>query len=147
MKIASQIKLPIKIENNEFASNLNMVADILEHYNGNTIDVIFKKRSNKRSNKQNGYYWGVINPIFQNNIKEMWGELWSKDDVHEFLKNNCNYKEYVNEETGEIIRKTKSTTENSTAEQEMFHEKCRRLSEEFFNVEIPLPDQELKIKF
>ena len=147
MKIANEIKLPVKILNGKFNSNLNIIKDILSHYEGHTIDLIFKKRKNKRSNNQNAYYWSVIVAIFQNSIKEMWGEIWDLKDVHEFLKSNCNYKEYLNENTGEIIRKTISTTENTTTEQELFHEKCRLLSTEFFNTEIPLPNEEIEIKF
>lgn len=86
-------------------------------------------------------------PIFQNAIKEEWGEIWNLEDLHEFLKTNCNYVELVNEDTGEVVRKTKSTTDNSTTQQELFHEKCRILCKEFFNTEIPLPDQDLKIEF
>lgn len=147
MKIATKVELPVKIKNGKFASNLNTIRDILLGYEGHTIDVIFKKRTNKRSNDQNAYYWKVIVVIFANCIKQEWGELWDKSEVHEFLKANCNYEELINEDTGQVVRKTKSTTENSTTEQEDFHTKCRALALDFFNVEIPLPDKELKIKF
>jgi len=147
MKVAKKVQLPVKIVNGKFASNLNIISDILKAYNGHTIDVEFKKRINKRSNDQNSYYWAVIVPIFQNCFKEEWGEIWSLKEVHEFLKNNCNYLELVNENTGEIVRKTKSTTENTTIEQEEFHTKCRNLCYDFFNTEIPLPDKKLKLEF
>ena len=147
MKVASQIKLTVKIAAGKFASNLPTIRDILNHYEGHTIDVIFKKRTNKRSNNQNSYYWAVIVPVFQNCIKEEWGEIWSINQTHEFLKTNCNYIEYVNEETGEIIRRTKSTTENNTVEQEDYHEKCRQLALNFFNTDIPLPNENLELKF
>jgi len=147
MKVAKSITLPVRILNRAFASNLNIINNIMDAYEGHIINVTFKKRINKRSNSQNAYYWSVIAPIFQNCIQEEWNELMSIQEVHNLLKSNCNYEELVNEETGEIIRRVKSTTENTTVEQEVFHEKCRRLALEYFNTTIPLPDQELKIKF
>lgn len=145
MKIAKKITIPIQIRNRKFASNLNLISDIVSAYDGMTIDVTFSKRSNKRSNRQNSYYWGCLLPIFQSAIKDSWGELWSIEQMHEFLKTNCNFEELVNEDTGQIIRRIKSTTENSTVSQEEFHKKCRDLCREFFNVEIPLPNEEIKI--
>ncbi|QQV91467.1 NinB [Tenacibaculum phage Gundel_1] len=147
MKIASSITLPVQIKNGKFNSNLNTIIDIIKAYEGHTIDITFKKRSNKRSNKQNKYYWSVIIPIFNNCIKVEWDEIWSLEETHNFLKSNCNYEELVNEDTGEIIRRTKSTTENSTTDQELYHKQCRRLADEFFNTEIPLPNKKLTLKF
>lgn len=147
MKIPSKITLPVLIKGGKFKSNLNTIGDILAAYEGKTIDITFAKRKNKRTNKQNNYYWGVIVPIFQNCFREEWGEIWDKMDVHEFLKANCNYEELINEDTGEVLRKTKSTTENSTTDQEDFHEKCRQLCDSFFNTEIPLPNEDLKIDY
>ena len=119
----------------------------MDAYNGHIINLTFAKKTNKRSNNQNRYYWAVIIPIFKNAIRESWGELWSIAETHEFLKSNCNYIEFVNEDTGEIIRKVRSTTENTTVIQEEFHEKCRQLCSTFFDTEIPLPDKDLKIEF
>ena len=146
MKISSEIKVPVLIKNGKFASNLPLIKEIVNSYEGCTVDVIFKKRKNKRSNNQNAYYWSCIVPIFINCIKEEWGEFWSSEDMHEFLKTNCNYEEVISEDTGLILRKTRSTTDNSTTEQEDFHEKCRRLAHDFFNTEIPLPDNQIEIK-
>lgn len=147
MKIAKSVTIPVQIKNGKFSSNLNTIRDIIKAYEGHTIDITFKKRENKRSNNQNKYYWSVIIPIFNNCIKSEWDEIWSLEETHNFLKSNCNYEELINEDTGEVIRRTKSTTENSTADQEEYHKKCRRLADEFFNTEIPLPKQKITLKF
>jgi len=147
MKVASKITLPVLIKNGKFASNKDRIIEIVKCYEGMTIDITFSKRINKRSVKQNKYYWKVIVGIFLNSIEDAWGEIWSKEDVHEFLKANCNYVEEVNEDTGEIIRKTRSTTKNNTSNQEQFHEKCRQLSYNFFNITIPLPNEGVDIDF
>lgn len=147
MKVPSKITVPIKILNGKFASNLNQVRDICTAHEGCLIHVTFHKRKNTRSLNQNSYYWAVIIPIIQNCIKEEWGELWTLDKTHDFLKNNCNFEELINEDTGEVVRRVKSTTENSTVEQEIFHEKCRKLASDFFNTQIPLPNENLEIEF
>ena len=76
-------------------------------------------------------------------MTDEYGEQISTATAHEFLKANFNYKELVNEETGEILRIPKSTTENRTFEMEEFHEICRQKALEFFNVVIPLPNEQL----
>lgn len=147
MKAPNEITLPVLIKNFKFASNINIIANILKGHEGNTIDVTFKKRRNKRSNKQNKYYWSIIVVIFQNCILEEWGEVKTKQEVHEFLKYNCNYEEKVNEDTGEVLRVVISTTENTTSEQEVYHTRCRNLCKEFFNTDIPLPNEEVTLNF
>jgi hypothetical protein len=147
MKVPKTISIKTKIVNGKFTSNLPMIKAVLEAYNGHTIEIVFKKRFNKRSNRQNAYYWGVIIPIMQNAIKVEWGELYNKEQVHELLKANCNYEEIVNENTGEIIRRIKSTTENNTNAQEEFHNCCRELAKDYFNTTIPLPNEDIRLEF
>lgn len=147
MRIAKSITLPVQIKDRKFMSNKNTINDILDAYNGHTIDITFKKRTNKRSNEQNAYYWSVIIPIFQNCIREQCGEIWSLDRVHNFLLSRFNLEEIVNIDTGEILTRIRSTTENTTTQQEDYHTRSRNFCSEFFNTEIPLPDKELKIKF
>ena len=147
MKVASSITLPVHIKNFKFASNLNIIGKIFDHYEGFIIDVTFKKRSNKRSLNQNGYYWAVIIPIFQNCIEEQCGEIWALNRVHEFLLGKFNLEEIINTETGEVLTRTRSTTENTTVQQEDYHTKCREFCMDFFNTEIPLPDKDLKFEF
>ncbi len=147
MKVATKITLPVKILNGGFASNQHMISNIMDAYEGHTIDVTFQKRTNKRSMRQNKYYWAVIIPIFQNCIMEEWVEIWSIEKTHEYLKMECNYSEKVNEASGLITRVPRSTTENSTTEAENYYTKCRALALEFFNTEIPLPNEDLELKF
>ena len=53
MKLPKEITLPVLIKNFKFASNLPTISDLLKAYEGHTVDITFKKRRNKRSNKQN----------------------------------------------------------------------------------------------
>ena len=58
MKIASSITLPVQIKNGKFNSNLNTIRDIIKAYEGHTVDITFKKRSNKRRD-QNNYIFSI----------------------------------------------------------------------------------------
>lgn len=108
---------------------------------GTRFSVAFTRQGNRRSNRQNGYYWAVIVESFRHGALQEWGEYIDKQDAHETLKANCLYTERVNETTGEVIRITGSTGSNDTWDQEEYHEKCRNLIHEFFGIEVPLPGE------
>jgi hypothetical protein len=54
--------------------------------------------------------------------------------------------EVANEKTGEILRKIESTTELTTTEMEVYNEKCRNNAFDMFGVQIPLPNEQLKME-
>ena len=109
------------------------------------VEIKVSKKFRKRTSPQNRYYWSVIIFYWREILTTEYGEQISTATAHEFLKANFNYKELVNEETGEVLRIPKSTTENKTFEMEEFHEICRQKALEFFNVVIPLPNEQLEI--
>jgi len=111
------------------------------------VKLIVQKQYKQRTDKENRYYWGVIVDIWQNIIQDEWGEYYTSEQVHEFLKLNFNTKEVVCEQTGEILQIVKSTTENSTVEMEEYMEVCRRKALEMFNVIIPLPNEQIEAEF
>lgn len=150
------IEVETFVEEGRLTMNRNLIIDAIHQYEGKEVKFIIKRLFRNRSNKQNKYYWGVIVEHWKNIIREEWGEIWTPEETHEFLKTNLNYEEYVNENTGEIllneltgipIRKPKSTSENNTMTAEEYHEKCRQLAWNMFQYQIPLPDPKLKAKF
>ena len=147
------IRLRTEIINGKLGDN-RLFAEALEQFNGKAVEIIIRRAYKQRTNSQNAYYWAVIVKHWQAIIKEQWGELYTTEQVHEFLKTNLNYEEYVDTETGEIllnpvtgvpVRKPKSTTENNTYQQEQYHEACRQLAYEMFGYQIPLPNEKLSI--
>jgi len=140
-----KIEITTSIVNGKIKRNAKTVIDAFKAFEGKNITLILMPLKKQRSISQNAYYWGVVIPIWQNILKTEWGEFYSKEETHEFLKYNCNFVERVNTDTGEIIRISKSTTQNSTTDQEEFHLKCRQLAEEMFNVMIPLPNEQIQI--
>ena len=108
------------------------------------VEIKVSKKFRKRTSPQNRYYWSVIVQYWMELLTTSQGELYTKDRTHLFLKTNFNYRDIVIEETGEVLRDLKSTTENRTFEMEEFHEICRQKALEFFNVVIPLPNEQLE---
>jgi hypothetical protein len=134
------------IHNGKFKRNLNTVLDIVNQFNGMEVMLTFEKPKKKRSNNQNAYYWAILLPITQNAIRDMWGEVWSIEKVHEFYKLHFNYIEKVNQQTGEVVKIPKSTTENTTTQQEEYHAQIREFLFEWFNVTAPLPNEHLNLE-
>jgi hypothetical protein len=107
-----------------------------------TID----KAKSKRSILQNSYYWAVVLGAFLEGYRDTNGEEISKEEAHETLKMELNYKTISNEETGEVVRIPKSTADINTKEFSEYVEKCRRFISEWFGVETPDPDPAYRVK-
>lgn len=140
-----KIEIFSSVENFKLKRNRNRLSQAIKSFEGKDISITIKVKRKNRSNSQNAYYFGVIIPIWQDLLLNQWGEFYGIQETHEFLKFNCNYIEKVNKETGEILRVSKSTTDNTTTDQEVFHEKTRRLAFEMFECEIPLPGEQIEI--
>ena len=142
-----KIEIISEVKDGKPKTNRDLIKAAFENYEGKQVKITIGLCYRKRSNRQNAYYFGVIVEHWRNIIREQWGEIWSKEEVHGFLKSNLNYEELVDEETGMVIRKPKSTTENSTYTQEDYHTACRDLAWQMFEYQIPLPEEEVKAEF
>lgn len=142
-----KIKVLTQIKDRKFVTNRDLIEDAVEAYEGKQVEFSLGLCYKKRTDKENRYYWGVIIEHWRSIIREEWGEIWSKEEVHHFLKSNLNFEELVDDETGLILRKPKSTTENSTYQQEEYHKACRDLAWNMFSHQIPLPNEDVKAEF
>lgn len=140
-----KIEVTTSIQNGLFKRNRNIVLDAIKSFNGFDVVLTIAKVKKKRSNNQNAYYWGLLIPLTQNAIKTEWGEIWSKEKTHEFYKLHFNYVEKVNENTSEVIKIPKSTTDNTTTQQEEYHAQIREFLKDWFNVTAPLPNEDLEL--
>lgn len=142
-----KIQIRTSVTNGKLIRNRNLILDAINSYDGKDLLITFEKPKKQRSNNQNAYYFGVILSILQNCIKESWGEVWSKEKAHDFCKLQFNFIERVNESTGEVVKVPKSTTENTTTAQEEYHAEIRNFIKEWFNVDVPLPNEEITLNF
>lgn len=127
--------------------NRNEVLKAFESFKGKGLLLTFEKPRKKRSNPQNAYYWGVLIELTKEAVKNEWRDVWTKEMAHEFYKSKFLFYEKVNEDSGEVIRIPKSTTENSTTAQEEYHSEIRAFLLEWFNVEAPLPNEDITLNF
>ena len=121
---------------NEF---LNIMSDL------DTADVMItiEKYFDKRSLKQNAYYWGVVVPHVYNFYKESYGEDLTREEIHNYhLSKIAGHKVKMIEVLGEVIisQTGKRTSEMNTKEFGEFIENVHRFWAEngFF---IPDPDE------
>lgn len=155
MPLPKKIDIRSEIVNGKFTRNRDVIVDAINQYEGKEVTLTIKRFYKKRSNDQNAYYFAVIVEHWKNLLREEWGEVLTKDQVHEFLKQNLSFEEKVTEDgelifnpiNGRPIIKQKSTTANDTWDQEQYHKACRDLAYEMFQYEIPLPDKELKATY
>lgn len=141
-----KFEIRTSVVNGNLKRNKNLVIDAINHYEGKEIVLTIDRAKKKRSNPQNAYYWGLLIPITMAAIKDEWGEVWTKEVTHDFYKMKFLFTERVNEDTGEVLRIPKSTTENTTTAQEDYHAEIRIFLKEWFNVDCPLPNEDLKLE-
>ena len=85
--------------------------------------------------------------MIQQGLFDTQGEWLTAEEVHEFCKSNFNYKEIVNENTGEVVRMPMKTADLSTIDFELYLDMIRTFSDEFFGVIIPLPNEQSEINY
>jgi hypothetical protein len=116
----------------------------IKRFSGKDIELLVQKKKAYRSSPQNRYYWGIIVELVMQGMNHVGNEM-NKQETHEFIKANFNYKEIVNEETGEVFRATLSTSELNKSEFSEMTEKIKRFAAEYLNVEIPDPNADLSL--
>lgn len=124
-----------------------MILDAIKSYEGKDLILTFEKPKKKRSIPQNNYYHGLLVPLMQEGVKSLWGETWSHEKTHEFLKSKFCFHEMVIEKTGEIEKVPKSTTENTTTEAEVMYLNIRIYLLENFDIDAPEPAEKLTLQF
>lgn len=142
-----KIEIITDVVNGKFKRNLNRIQQVVKSLEGKEVKIVISQVFKKRSERQNNFYWGVVIPIMQNTMLDI-GNPMDIEDIHlmlrvKFLKQIIS----INEETGEVAERVKSTTELSTIEFMDYIAKVRFWAIDFFGVEIPEPNEELTLNF
>ena len=145
--MARQLVINTRIESGKFKRNNRLIKHAIQEFEGKEIEIIFKRKYKQRSVPQNSFYWGIILEFFQGLFLEAWGEIKSKEEIHEILKFTCNYEEKINPATGEIIRIAKSTTELTTSAWMDYELQLNQFALDYFNAVLPKPDQQTTFNF
>lgn len=135
------MKIPCHVKDGR-PNNAKKLNEAFKSFEGKDVIVTIEKRKSKRSEQQNKYYWACVIEDERACIKEQWGELWSKDDMHSFNKVYFFGDEKVIEATGEIVKVPKS----SIATKSDFSEAIEKIKQFFllqFNYRIREANEEL----
>lgn len=131
----------------KFKRNINEILQAVSTFEGKDCMFTIEPVKNKRSSQQNRYYHGVIIPIVKNCLKEA-GYVMTNEDVHDLLKMKFLRETlFVNEDTGDITERTKSTTELSKSAFMDYVAEIRQFTLEYFNTDIPEPNEEIMLNF
>jgi hypothetical protein len=142
-----KITITTNVADGNLKRNRNLIIEAIKSFEGKDVLITFEKPKKKRSNPQNAFYYGVIIPIVQNCLKEA-GHVMTNESTHDLIKLKF-LKEIilVNEDTGEVVERVKSTTELSTSQFMDFVAEIRQFTNEYFGVDIPEPNENLTLKF
>ena len=98
-----------------------------------------KKATNKRTNPQNAYYWGVVIPLITQEFKRL-GNVCNEDLVHEYLKGKFGLTAIVSfQERGEKV--VLSTSKYSKQDFINYLDLVILFATQTLEVQIPEPSQ------
>lgn len=132
----------ISIENGVLQNPKELVKAFKSLKNGRYLAEI--NSYNKRSNQQNRYYFGLVVPMIQKSINDL-GHDFTKEEIHEWLKDKFNLKEVVNFNTGEYDYIPQSTTRLNKSDFSEYVDKIQRFAAEFLTLEIPDPGTQTEL--
>lgn len=135
-----------EVKNGSLTRNRNLIKDAIATFENKQVVIKIERFKKKRSTQQNRFYYGVIIPIVQNCLKEA-GHIMTNESTHDLIKLKF-LKEtlFVNEDTGEVIERIKSTTELSTSQFMDLLAEINNFTFEYFGVSLPSPNDDLTLK-
>tara|TARA_R100000789_G_C2996659_1_gene147639 strand:- start:436 stop:867 length:432 start_codon:yes stop_codon:yes gene_type:complete len=123
--------------------NESFFSDLISQFENKDIIISLKVEQKKRSDKQNDWYWGVAIPTIIVDMQNMSGEIYTKEDIHDWnLSKAVGLKTEVKEMFGEtiVVYKQKRTSRMTTTEFNDFKEKIQKYWAEN-NIDIPDPKE------
>lgn len=149
-----KIKKLGKVVNSEGKVKLVMnesgcLTDFMEQLDhGQRVWVTIEKYYRKRTNDQNSVlHWYLQEIADETGYERDWLKGFFAD---KYLKVDLLHAEtgeiLCDPETSEVLTRVRSTTELNTVEFNEYTEKIRMYANDFFNLQLPLPDQNAKLK-
>lgn len=114
-------------------------------FTGKEVEIIVQRKRRLRSIPLNRYYWGVVVKMLRDRLEELGHEV-SLEIVHDFLKSRFNYKEFVNEKTGEVFALPQTTTQMTNTEFMMYMEKVKVFAASVLDLSIPDPNEQVRLE-
>lgn len=116
-------------------------AELAARFPDREVRVTVRRAARRRSDHQNRYYWGVVLPALAKGIEETQGYKFDIELAHEFVKRRF-WSETGKVVNGYYVGFTTTTTTTTLWEEKM--EEIRRFAADYFNINIPEPNEETK---
>lgn len=126
-----------------FRNQKNISKEIIES-GWKEFSVTIEKKKKNRSLEQSRYYWGVVVALIRERFIQLGNDV-SKEETHDYLKQEFNYKEFVNEKTSEVIRIPKSTANLTTSEMMDYIARIQKFGADILDIYIPEPNEQLQV--
>lgn len=123
--------------------NRNLLDDFCKRFPGKRWLIKIMRRSAKRSQPQNRYYWGVVVHSIRMGLLNLGHDL-NKDEVHAFLKQKFNSVRVANKDGWAEDFPGSTATLNKIQFGE-YLEKIFQWSAEYLSITIPSPDEKLTL--
>ena len=118
----------------------------LRQFEGEEVTISICKRKKKRSLPQNAYIHAILIPLFKEALNNVgFDEIRTTDQCKDLMKALFLQTDYVNRDTGEVIKSFKNTSELSTFEMTEFIEAAIKYAWDNMNFKIPLPNEQAQI--
>ena len=116
--------------------------EAVRSFDGKEVQLVIEKKKKARSLLQNNYWWGVVIPMVQQGFLDTGWKL-SKLETHEELLRFFSFDEKVNENTGEVRRFRKGSSELSTSAFMDLIAEVQQFASEYLSINIPEPGEQL----
>lgn len=141
--------MELRIFKHDDVIDLSALKSILAEYPNGEYKIKLSRVCKGRTLPQNAYLWGVVYPILiqgykQTGIDVCEANIQTPDLMHEYLKDQICDKDYVNYETGEIVRIPRDTSMMNINEFTTYLQELNKIANEL-DIVIPPPDKNWKI--
>lgn len=140
-----------KVENGKITRNRSAIVKSIEAMEGKIIEISIKTVRAKRSNQQNAYWWGCVVPIARRVFVDA-GHHVDNDGAHYLLcdlirqsfPDSVLWDEVLIGDT--YVKKTRGTSDLSKFDFNILISETQQIMSEWFNVEVPDPNEQVTIK-
>lgn len=140
-----KITITSHVEGGKLTRNRKLIDDTLRSFEGKNIELTIERKRKKRSCNQNAYLHALFT-IFCNELNAL-GNKFTAEEVKELCKFKFALIDVVNDVTGEIIgQRVQGTSEMTTTELAAFVDDVIQWAAEMFGIELPYPNEEIRIK-
>lgn len=123
-------------EEGKLQKNVSLqIAESISHFKNKSVEIIVKRKSAKRSDRQNRYWW-VLVTILSSELG------YTKEEMHEILKYKFLKREKVDQNTGLVFEYLGSTAELNKMEFADLTTEMKRWAQTDLDILLPDPGEQ-----